>query len=578
MKSPRITVCVATKNRTDMLHQLMWSLIRQDYTEWDFVIVDDSDVPVDWNNIGVYPRLLQEMARHGHQIAFVGGPRAGKIGLAYQFGFLNRFKENPLFFRVDDDSWLEPDYFNQMVPVMRKGVAAVAGLFLHPGGEIDVLTPKDPRMRHAQWQYLSDQINVQWFKHKRPDLIETELLMGNILFDAKRLDDIGGFDSRYNQHRDETQTGTRLLLEGGKLYIHPRAVAWHLRSVNGGARGAHPNVYLNDHRFYMQQCRTMKAGLRVDLSNAIGDGIMYTPMLAEMRKQNRGRNISVWAHWGEAVLTGNPNVDEVCLTPEQGHRTKWVSGGVYEWAAQNKFEGHYITAACKMLALPEPEDPRPRLYLSKDSPVELPSEPYVVVHPWSKAQTFDFYGPSDNKNWKLGGWTELVSWLQREGYYVVQTRGNDIETEIPGVNEVWTNRPLREVFQLIKHAGLTISVDTFVHHAAVALDTPAVVLWGRSKPEYFGYDLPTVRNVAGQCPGMMVEQMVMVQGQQQPQKVQVQQERPCIDGNQWAMDIRKCPIEGHPCMSGITTEAVWAAVQELLPKQESAAVTAGDAR
>jgi len=60
----RITACVATKNRTDMLHQLLWSLIRQEYKDWDLVIVDDSDTPVDWNSLGVYPRLFGEISRN----------------------------------------------------------------------------------------------------------------------------------------------------------------------------------------------------------------------------------------------------------------------------------------------------------------------------------------------------------------------------------------------------------------------------------------------------------------------------------------------------------------------------------
>lgn len=569
-QSPRITVCVATKNRTDMLHQLLWSLIRQEYKEWDLVIVDDSDVPVDWNNCGVYPRLFMEINRTGHRVKFVSGPRAGKIGLAYQFGFLQRFPDNPLFFRVDDDSFLEPNYFKQLVPSLKNGTAAAGGLFLHPGGEIEEWGPGDDRLKHGTIQHLSDQCNIQWFKHRAGNLIEVEHLTANILFSVEWLDRIGGFDSRYNQHRDETQATWRLNVEGGKLYVHPGAVAWHLRGVNGGARGAHPNVYLEDHRFFMIQRRTMKPGLRIDLGNALGDGIMYTPMLAEMRKQNPGRNISVWAQWGEAVLTGNPDVDEVCKHPNEGHRTQFITGAVYEWATQNQWKGHYIDAACKMFALPEPEDKRPRLYLDDKKPADLPGAKYVVVAPYSKAQTFDFFGPADNKNWTLGRWTELVSWLSKGGCHIVQTRGSADETEIPGVDETWTGRPLCEVFHLIKNADLVISVDTFAHHAAVALDVPAVVLWGRSKPEQFGYDLPTVRNIRGECPGGIVDKQIVGQDGK-PVAVKIQQERPCIDGNQWAMDQRKCPIGGHPCMNEITVEQVWEAAKELLSADDAEA-------
>lgn len=134
----RITVCVATKNRTDMLHQLLWSLIRQEYCDWDLVIVDDSDRPVQWNDLGVYPRLFNEMTRSGHDVRIAPGPRVSRIGAAYQTGFKVSRPENPLFFRVDDDSWLEPDYLTKLAEIMKdEMLGACGGLFLHPGKDIE---------------------------------------------------------------------------------------------------------------------------------------------------------------------------------------------------------------------------------------------------------------------------------------------------------------------------------------------------------------------------------------------------------------------------------------------------------
>jgi ADP-heptose:LPS heptosyltransferase/GT2 family glycosyltransferase len=566
MKQPRITVCVATKNRLDMLHQFLWSLIRQDYQAWDLVVVDDNDLPVDWGNYGVYPRLLGEIQLRGHQFKIVQGPRASKIGLAYQFGFINRFPESPLFFRADDDSWLEPDYFNQMVPEMKDGVAAIAGLFLHPGQPIDRLEPDDPRLCHAKMEHLSDATNVQWFQHKSPEMIPVDLLMGNILFNTERLNAIGGFDQRYNLHRDETQCGWRLQVEGGSLFVHPRAIAWHLRGVNGGARNGHPEIYLNDHRFFMQQRKTMKPGLRIDLGNALGDGLMYTPMLHEMRKQNPGRNISVWAHWGPMLLKDNPDVDEVCADPTLGHRTQFIAGGVYEWATQNQWKGHFIEAACKMFALPAPTEKAPRIFLDNDPVVEdIPQEPYVVIAPWSTAKTFDVFSNSGNKDWEAERWVAVVAEMVNAGYWVVQIRATKEEPEIVGVNDCWTGRPLREVMSLIKSSTLVISVDTFAHHAATGLDVPNVVLWGRSLPDHFGYDRDNVVNLVVECPGILGDQVVKIEGQEQPQCVKVIQGRPCIAGNQWNMDQVKCPLPGHPCMNH-KPEAVVEAALKLLGK------------
>lgn len=633
---PRITVCVATKNRTDMLHQLLWSLIRQQYPAWDLLIVDDSDEPVPWDRVGVYPRLFSEMTRTGHSVRIAAGPRVNRIGAAFQVGFAASDPASPLFFRVDDDAWLEPDYLARLSAIMGDpDIGACGGLFLHPGGEVETFGEEDARYRHGAVEHLSDAVNIQWFLHEIDRLIPVEHLTANILFSRKWLERIGGFEAHlYQQHRDETQASWRLHVEGARLVVDPRAVAWHLRGVNGGARGHHPDVYLNDHRTFMAQRRTMKAGIHVHLGHALGDGLMATPMLSVLAWMNPGRNIAVCAPWAADVLTGNPAIDEIADNPLDAQRTVRLDQSVYGWASAHGWKGHLAEAYCRMFNLPLPKDLSPRLYLhdgtadvpgcahgesgqpgsAQDSPagVFAPNCPYVCIAPWSTAKTFDFFGPSGNKNWMADRWAELVALIHSHraaadaggngpspGLPVVQIRGSEDEPGIDGVDTIWTGRPVREVFSLIKNAAVVISVDTFAHHAAAAFGVPSVVLWGRSKPEHFGYRKPFIVNIRGECPGMPVESripatnpgMVVEPGlsvgpssDHEPSRsglgeplqgpvaaptesVRVMQDRPCINGDQWAMDMRRCPIEGHPCMTGITVEMVWAAVKELIDPQ-----------
>jgi len=767
----RTTVCVATKNRTDMLHQLLWSLIRQQYPAWDLLIVDDSDEPVPWDRIGVYPRLFSEMKRTGHDVRIAAGPRVNRIGAAFQVGLTASALANQLFLRVDDDAWLEPDYLARLVSVMEDpDVGACGGLFLHPGGELETLSPGDVRYRHTAVEHLSDRVNIQWFRHDSDEPIPVEHLTANILFNRKWLERIGGFEAHlYSQHRDETQVSWRLHVEGARLLVNPRAIAWHLRSVNGGARGHHPDVYLNDHRTFMAQRRTMLPGIHLHLGHAIGDGLMATPMLHVLRRMNPDRNIAVSAPWATEVLTGNPAVDELASNPLDAQRTVRLDQSVYGWASAHGWKGHLAEAYCRMFNLPAPEDLTPRLYLDdlvaagilpvgqEDYHQSLPRIPdrgpgqarsgddgatvhrkdggashrqdagatkkYVVIAPWSTAKTFDFYGPSGNKNWFADRWAEIVARVQsyhlddsqtdavgahgrapaNDGHdtsltnmqtdwrgrpslqqrtgpavgtdcrapasdrqslprprsgdacptktkmvgagvtagpppknrrqpedagierahlngrpgtaaptvtvphptifptMVIQIRRSEDEPVIDGVDDVWTGRPLREVFQLIKNAALVISVDTMAHHAAAALGVPSVVLWGRSKPEHFGYRKDFIVNIEGKCPGLLIERKMVgaaVSGGPTPtmggrpvgatvpgrpfandgptnkdggaetphptvQVVKVRQDRPCINGDQWAMDQQVCPIEGHPCMAGITVDQVWEAVKQL---------------
>ncbi|MBI4965347.1 MAG: glycosyltransferase [Desulfomonile tiedjei] len=570
----RITACVATKNRTDMLHQLLWSLIRQEYKDWDLVIVDDSDVPVNWNSIGVYPRLFSEITRTGHDIRIAAGPRVSRIGAAYQVGLKVAKTENPLFFRVDDDSWLEADYFSRLVQVMKQDdVGACGGLFLHPGQEIETLEPHDPRYSHATIEGLSDQVNIQWCRHKASDLVPVEHLTANILFSRKWLERIGGFETLlYNQHRDETQATWRLHVEGARLFVHPLAIAWHLRASGGGSRGYSPDVYLNDHRKFMAQRKSMKPGIHLNLGHAIGDGFMATPMIHMMREMNPNRNLAVFAPWAKAILDGNPDLDEIADHPLDAQRTVRLEQSVYAWASANGWKGHLAQAYCRMFDLPEPKDLTPRFFWNSDKgsfAQTIPEGPYIVIAPWSTAKTFDYYGPSGNKNWPLDRWPEVVAWAHEKGFRVVQLRGSKEEPLIDGVDVDLCERPLREAFAVVEKASLMVSVDTMAHHAAAAFGVPGVVLWGRSKASHFGYTKENIINIQGECPGIAVQNhasgvaIARTHGRAPMDGNSLILERPCINDDQWAMDKEACPIPGHPCMAGISTDTVIAALERL---------------
>ena len=543
----RISICAATKNRTDVFHQFLWSLIRQDYNDWDLMIVDDSDRPVDWNSLGIYPRLFAEITRTGHDVRVVRGPCVGRVGAAYQVGLAASSNSNPLFLRVDDDCWLEPDYLSRLAPAMKNpDVGACGGLFLHPGSPIDAIGTGDDRLKHCRINELSDQVNIQWFRHENTDPIEVEHLTANILFRRSWLDRIGGFEtSLYRNHRDETQVTWRLWVEGARLLVEPSAVAWHFRAPTGGTRGNHPEVYLEDHRRFMSQRKTMKPGIHICLGHGIGDGFMATPMIRAMREMNPHRNIAVYAPWASEVLEGNPNVDEIARHPLDCQRTMRLEQSVYSWASAAGWEGHLAEAYCKMFGLPIPDDITPHFHWSKNlgKPVlEDPGlkSPYMVIAPFSTAMTMDLFDHSDNKNWPLDYWAPVVSWAHEKRIRVVQLRGSADEPLIDDIDHDFLHRPLREVFACIENSRFLVGVDTMAHHAAAAFNTPSVVLWGRSKPQHFGYEKPHIINIQGECT-----------------------DRPCIGGNQWSMDIVKCPIPGHPCMESIKPGTVLEALERL---------------
>jgi len=199
----------------------------------------------------------------------------------------------------------------------------------------------------------------------------------------------------------------------------------------------------------------------------------------------------------------------------------------------------------------------------------------MVIATWSDAKSFDFFQASGNKNWPMENRSPVVAWAHDKGLKVVQLRGSDQEPLVEGVDVDFCSRPLREAFACIAHASLFVSVDTMAHHAAAAFGVPGVVLWGRSKPEHFGYRMPQIINIQGECPGLPIEPLPTAIPQHNASGVRVFRERPCINGDQWAMDQEVCPIPGHPCMSSISPQAVVNALETLFMQPATAESPSG---
>jgi hypothetical protein len=115
---------------------------------------------------------------------------------------------------------------------------------------------------------------------------------------------------------------------------------------------------------------------------------------------------------------------------------------------------------------------------------------FVIVEPHVKGL---YSGP--NKDWGWHNWKELTNdkmfnWLQ------VSAPG---KPSLPGVCRAPVDS-IRDAFALIELAGAVVTTEGAFHHAAAALGTPAVVIWGgRTHPSVLGY--PNHENLYVDRPG-----------------------------------------------------------------------------
>ena len=92
---------------------------------------------------------------------------------------------------------------------------------------------------------------------------------------------------------------------------------------------------------------------------------------------------------------------------------------------------------------------------------------------------------SKNQEWYFDRWNEVIHRLN--DYTFIQI-GLESEQLLEGVLDFRGAYTLREQLSVIANSKLHIGLDSFWSHAAAALDTKAIVLFGDSSPVIWGHD------------------------------------------------------------------------------------------
>ncbi len=200
--------------------------------------------------------------------------------------------------------------------------------------------------------------------------------------------------------------------------------------------------------------------------------------------------------------------------------------------------------------LPPGDDGRLAVQGIPPLPVDLrPGERFVVVHPGTSASA---------RAYPTTGWREVVSALTDRGWSVAVT-GSPTETALTAavvrgadhrmrVYDLGGRLTLAQLGALLAQAAVVVVANTGPAHLAAAVGTPVVSLFSPVVPasRWRPFGVPTVilGDQSAECRGTRA---------------------------------RRCPIEGHPCLSRVSAEAVLVAVDSLatsnIPPSASAACT-----
>jgi hypothetical protein len=98
--------------------------------------------------------------------------------------------------------------------------------------------------------------------------------------------------------------------------------------------------------------------------------------------------------------------------------------------------------------------------------VDLPTDKKIALICTSAAKIED---KDSNKDWRDIRWFKLNHELNEMGYFIIQV-GSKKDNQIPNVHLKFLDQPLSKLTYLIEKSDLWISVDTFFHHFASAIN------------------------------------------------------------------------------------------------------------
>jgi heptosyltransferase-3 len=362
----------------------------------------------------------------------------------------------------------------------------------------------------------------------------------------------------------------------------------------------------------------------VILFPVLGDVLLGTPLIRALRRGYPDARIDVLVNVGcSIVLRGNPDIDEVieierrpdlrdyfalarrilrrydlAVTMALSDRASiyawaaarrvvtWVNPGkryyglirrMYsEWPETARGPTHPLQAnayVAELLSLPyDGRVVAPREPGAGERVAELLSDthgPVAILHPGSRLAY---------KQWHDQGWQTVARELQKRGYALVVTGGDDAEElayieslfgELEQVTVAAGRLRFGDIGELMTRAALFIGVDTSITHLAAAAGMPTVVLFGPEDPNIWapwpvqqGRFSAPVYPASGDCGAENV--------------AVVHSGLPCVPCRRSGCDDH--PFSRSECIDEIQPERLFRALERIMRGEPAAAAPGGNAR
>lgn len=244
-----LTVGIPTRNRIKPLFDLLESIQKQTFKDFELIISDD----------GTKYNLKLAIEKNFPDLDFryVKGPQKN-LPMNRQNIYDNAITE--LVVMVDDDHVLDENCLLELyyTAIYNKDAGIVSAIWpTEEGPTIDFDSVKDQDEYRVDLKNVTSEGTPNWLNgwktfysfHSNPKLIEMEFAGGGcILYRKSAVAKAGGFPNYYSvvSFREDTDISHRIFLSGYRLLLNAKAIAYHHCSDVGGCRDAQDTQLLKE--------------------------------------------------------------------------------------------------------------------------------------------------------------------------------------------------------------------------------------------------------------------------------------------------------------------------------------------
>ncbi len=365
------------------------------------------------------------------------------------------------FVMLNDDTIVPPKWLENLVePFTKNPKAALSG----PRGSCCALNEKFHGYVGGRVEYLEGSCLMG----------KTEILKKHGLF-SPHLKFAYGEDSDLSLRMREA--GYTIHQANFKLTTHIRAAT--SSKVPGILKIQEENhVYLRKRWGHYLRTRRFDYPIVIQRMGAHGDVLLMTPILRALKEQRPFNPIYVRTSVAD-VLANNPNIVKASAGINNPMGAMMINlDGTYEAKPDRHFIQTYAEAAGVEVTRPYKLEIFPGEGDKAWVASKMPGDNWVAIHP----------GPSTwkGKEWPKDRFEKVATWLRNSGWKVVLVGSADVG--IPSDLDLRGKTSLMQLVAAIQRAKLFIGLDSFPMHAAQAVGTPTIGLFGVTDPQFISTD------------------------------------------------------------------------------------------